>query len=315
MSGFNQPVSGNDLARFSGPGTFMRLPEVADPAGLDVAVLGIPMDIGTSWRSGTRFGPKQVRAESAMIRPYNIQTGAAPFDSLQIADVGDLPINTFSLADSLKIVEDYYEQLLTHDVIPVALGGDHSLTLPILRAMAGRHGPLALVHVDAHADVNDEMFGERETHGTVFRRAYEEGLILPELTFQIGLRGTGYTAEDFTEAAGWGFRQFLAPDLWHQPLDGLAAEVRAAIGDHPVYVSYDIDSLDPAYAPGTGTPEIGGLTTPQAMQLIRGLRGTRIVGFDLVEVSPPYDPSGNTALTAANLVFELLCVLPGATYR
>ena len=315
MSGFNQPVSGNDLARFSGPGTFMRLPEVADPAGLDVAVLGVPMDIGTSWRSGTRFGPKQVRAESAMIRPYNIQTGAAPFDSLQIADVGDLPINTFSLADSLKIVEDYYEQLLTHDVIPVALGGDHSLTLPILRAMAGRHGPLALVHVDAHADVNDEMFGERETHGTVFRRAYEEGLILPELTFQIGLRGTGYTAEDFTEAAGWGFRQFLAPDLWHQPLDGLAAEVRAAIGDHPVYVSYDIDSLDPAYAPGTGTPEIGGLTTPQAMQLIRGLRGTRIVGFDLVEVSPPYDPSGNTALTAANLVFELLCVLPGATYR
>lgn len=250
-----------------------------------------------------------------MIRPYNLQTGAAPFDSLNVADIGDLAINTFSLKDSLRIIEDSYNEVLTLDVIPVALGGDHSLTLPILRAIAKKHGPVALVHVDAHADVNDEMFGERETHGTVFRRAYEEGLIDASHVYQVGLRGTGYTASDFSEAQEWGFQMWLAPDLWHRSLSNLGAEIRRDIGDRPTYVTYDIDSLDPAYAPGTGTPEIGGLTTAQAMELIRGLRGLNIVGCDMVEVSPPYDPSGNTALTAANLLFELLCVLPGTTYR
>lgn len=311
-----QPISGNDLARFSGPNTFMRLPQVNDLSRLDVAVLGIPMDIGTSWRSGTRFGPKQVRSESAMIRPYNLLTGAAPFDCLTIADIGDLAINTFSLKDSLSIIQNSYASILKYDIIPVAIGGDHSLTLPVLRSMAAKHGPVALVHVDAHADVNDDMFGERETHGTVFRRAYEEKLIDPSKTYQVGLRGTGYGAEDFNEAAGWGFQQFLAPELWHRSLSGLGAEIRRDIGaETPVYISYDIDSLDPAYAPGTGTPEIGGLTTPQAMELIRALRGINIVGCDMVEVSPPYDPSGNTALTAANLLYELLCILPGVTYR
>ncbi|THH38435.1 agmatinase [Aliishimia ponticola] len=312
----NQPISGNDLARFSGPNTFMRLPQVNNLTGLDVAVVGIPMDIGTSWRSGTRLGPKQVRSESAMIRPYNLQTGAAPFDSLNVGDIGDLAINTFNLRDSLSIIQESYAAILTHDVTPVGIGGDHSLTLPILRAIAGKYGPVALVHVDAHADVNDDMFGERETHGTVFRRAYEENLIVPNKTYQIGLRGTGYTAEDFSEAAGWGFQQFIAPELWHRSLTTLGSEIRRDIGtEMPVYISYDIDSLDPAFAPGTGTPEIGGLTTPQAMELIRALRGLNVVGCDMVEVSPPYDPSGNTALTAANLLFELLCILPGVTYR
>ncbi len=316
MTDKNQPISGNDLARFSGPQTFMRLPSASDLTGLDVAVLGIPMDIGTSWRSGTRFGPKQIREQSAMIRPYNLQTGAAPFDSLQIADIGDLAINTFSLSDSLRIITESYDAILKHDVIPVAMGGDHSLTLPILRAIAAKHGPVALVHVDAHADVNDHMFGERETHGTVFRRAYEEGLLNTERTYQIGLRGTGYSAEDFTEAQGWGFQMHLAPELWHRSLTPLGTEIRREIGaDVPVYISYDIDSLDPAYAPGTGTPEIGGLSTAQAMELIRALRGLNVVGCDLVEVSPPYDTSGNTALTGANLLYELLCILPGVTYR
>nr|WP_170538642.1 agmatinase [Ruegeria arenilitoris] len=315
MSQYNQPISGNDLARFSGPNTFMRLPAADTLAGLDVAVLGVPMDIGTSWRSGTRFGPKQIRAESAMIRPYNMATFAAPFDSLQIADVGDLAINTFSLADSLRIIKESYDAILAQGVIPVAMGGDHSITLPILRAVAAKHGPVALVHVDAHADVNDEMFGERETHGTVFRRAYEEGLIVPDKTFQVGIRGSGYAASDFTEAKGWGFRQFPAWELWQQNLTQIGALIRKEIGEHPVYVTYDIDSLDPAYAPGTGTPEIGGLTTPQALQLIHALGGMNVVGCDLVEVSPPYDPSGNTALTAANLLFELLCILPGVTSR
>ncbi|AHD01098.1 agmatinase [Leisingera methylohalidivorans] len=315
MTDFNQPISGNDLARFSGPNTFMRLPQATSLNGLDVAVLGVPMDIGTSWRSGTRFGPKQIRAESAMLRPYNMATGAAPFDSLNIGDIGDLAINTFSLPDSLRIIQESYEAILSGGVIPAAMGGDHSITLPILRAIAKKYGPVALVHVDAHADVNDEMFGERETHGTVFRRAFEEGLIVPDKTYQIGIRGTGYAASDFTEAQSWGFQHFPAQELWGRQLHQMGAEIRRDIGNRPVYVSYDIDSLDPAYAPGTGTPEIGGLTTPQALELIRSLKGVNIVGFDLVEVSPPYDPSGNTALVGANLLYELLCVLPGVTAK
>ena len=226
-----------------------------------------------------------------------------------------MAINTFSLSDTILLITNTYDAHLKHDFVPMSLGGDHSMTLPILRSMAKKHGPLALVHVDAHADVNDEMFGERETHGTVFRRAYEEGLIVPEMVFQIGLRGTGYSADDFTEAADWGFNQYLAPDLWHKSLAPLAAEIKEKIGNHKTYISYDIDSLDPSFAPGTGTPEIGGLTTMQAMELIRGLRGLHIVGCDLVEVSPPYDPSGNTALTGANLMFEMLSILPGVPYR
>ena len=309
------PISGNDLARFSGQQTFMRLPQVDSAKGLNVGFIGVPMDIGTSWRSGTRMGPKQIREQSAMIRPYNIQTGAAPFDALECGDLGDVAINTFSLSDTIRLITEAYDAHLKHDFTPMSLGGDHSMTLPILRSIAKKHGPVALVHVDAHADVNDEMFGERETHGTVFRRAYEEGLIVPEKVFQIGLRGTGYTADDFTEAAVWGFNQHLAHEFWHKSLTPLAADIKAKIGNHKTYISYDIDSLDPSFAPGTGTPEIGGLTTMQAMELIRGLRGLNIVGCDMVEVSPPYDTSGNTALTAANLMFELLSILPNVPYR
>jgi len=311
----NQPVSGNDLARFSGLQTFMRLPAAETAEGLDVGFIGIPMDHGTSWRSGTRFGPKQLRAESAMIRPYNLQTGAAPFDSLNMADLGDVAVNTFNLSDTIRIITETCDEHLKHDIILVGLGGDHTLTLPILRSIAKKHGPVALVHVDAHADVNDEMFGERETHGTVFRRAYEEGLLVADKVWQVGLRGTGYTAEDFDEARGWGFNMITAPEIWHKSLTPLGTRIREAIGQTKTYITYDIDSLDPAYAPGTGTPEIGGLTTPQAMELIRALRGLNIVGCDMVEVSPPYDPSGNTALTGANLIFELLSILPGVTYR
>lgn len=311
----NQPLGGNEMPRFGGPNTFMRLPVAADAAGLDVAIVGIPMDIGTSWRSGTRFGPKSIRAESAMIRPYNMGSGAAPFDSLNCADIGDVAINTFDLKDSVARITEAYRAILKHKAKPVTLGGDHTLTLPILRAIAEKHGPVALVHVDAHADINDHMFGEAIAHGTPFRRAYEEGLIRADKVWQIGLRGSGYTADDFNEARGWGFNVVQAEEIWHQPLGPLAVKIREQIGDHPVYITFDIDSLDPAYAPGTGTPEICGLTTPQAVQLIRGLRGLDIVGCDLVEVSPPYDPSGNTALTAANLVFEMLCILPGVTYR
>ncbi len=311
----NQPLGGNEMPRFGGPNTFMRLPAAETAQGLDVAFVGVPMDIGASWRAGTRFGPKSIRAESAMIRPYNMGTGAAPFDSLNCADIGDVPINTFDLKDSVRRIADFYRGVLGQGAIPMTMGGDHTLTYPILQAIAEKHGPVALIHVDAHADINDHMFGESIAHGTPFRRAHEEGLLIDSKVWQIGLRGTGYAAGDFDEARGWGFNVRQAETLWHKSLAPLAEEVKAQIGDAPVYITYDIDSLDPAYAPGTGTPEIGGLTTPQALELIWGLRGLNIVGCDLVEVSPPYDPSGNTALTGANLLYEMLCILPGVDYR
>ena len=312
---FPQPLGGNEMPRFAGPGTMMRLPAVDSAAGMDVVFIGIPLDIGTSNRSGTRFGPKQIRAESVLMRPYNMWTRAAPFDSLRVGDLGDVPVNTFDLKDSVERITTFYNNLLTHDVVPLTLGGDHTLTLPVLRAIAAKHGPVGLIHIEAHADINDHMYGEKIAHGTPFRRAVEEGLIDPHRTWQIGLRGTGYTAEDFDWARDRGFTVIQAEELWHRSASPLIEQARTALGDGPVYLSFDIDSLDPGFAPGTGTPEIGGLTPIQALEIIRGCRGLNLVGADLVEVSPPYDPQGNTALLAANLLYEMLCVLPGVSYR
>ncbi len=311
----NQPLGGNQMPRFGGLATMMRLPPAAAPEGLDAAFVGVPLDIGTSHRPGARFGPRQIRAESALLRPYNLATGAAPFDSLQVADLGDVPINTYSIEKSLAIIESFYDRVLAAGCVPLTLGGDHTIALPILRAMARRHGPVALVHVDAHADVNDEMFGERIAHGTPFRRAVEEGLLRCDRVWQIGLRSTGYAADDFDWPRRQGFCVVQAHELWYRSLAPLMAEVRAAIGDAPCYLSFDIDGIDPAFAGGTGTPEVGGLTVPQALEIIRGCRGLKLVGADLVEVAPPYDPSGNTALLGANLLYEMLCVLPGVPLR
>jgi guanidinobutyrase len=273
------------------------------------------MDIGTSNRSGTRHGPRQIRAESCMLRPYNMATRAAPFDSLSVADIGDIAINTFDLKKSVGIIEKAFDAILAHHCTPLTLGGDHTLTLPILRAMARAHGPVALIHVDAHADINDEMFGEKIAHGTPFRRAVEENLLATDKVFQVGLRGSGYSAEDFDWPRKQGFVVVTAEECWNRSLGPLMEKVRGVIGSHPAYLTFDIDSLDPAFAPGTGTVEIAGLTTWQALEIIRGCRGLNLVGGDLVEVSPPYDPSGNTALIGANLLYEMLCVLPGVEYR
>jgi guanidinobutyrase len=311
----NQPLGGNEMPRFAGPGTMMRLPAAENAAGLDVCFVGIPMDIGTSNRSGTRFGPKQIRAESVLLRPYNMASRAAPFDSLMVADLGDVPINIFDLKDSVRRIEAYFDAMLLHDVIPLTMGGDHTLTLPILRAMAKKHGPVALLHIDAHADVNEHMFGEAIAHGTPFRRAVEENLIDIARSFQIGLRGTGYAAEDFDWSRDQGFTVIQAEELWHKSASPLMQDVKDRLGAQPTYLSFDIDALDPAYAPGTGTPEFGGLTTVQALEIIRGCRGLNLVGGDLVEVSPPYDKDGNTALLAANLLYEMLCICPGVVYR
>ncbi|MCY3879354.1 MAG: agmatinase [Rhodobacteraceae bacterium] len=310
---YNQPLGGNEMPRFGGHATMMRLPIQESADGLDACFVGIPMDIGTSNRAGTRHGPRQIRAESCMLRPYGMGNGVAPFENLQTADIGDVAINTFNLVASCDIITRCIAGILEHDTVPLILGGDHTLTYPVLRAIAAKHGPVALVHVDAHADTSDVMFGEKIAHGTPFRRAVEEGLIIPDKTIQIGLRGTGYSAVDYDWGRDRGFQVVPAEACWHKSLSPLMAEFRDRVGgETPTYITYDIDSLDPAFAPGTGTVEIGGLTTIQALEIIRGCKGLNIVGGDLVEVSPPYDPTGNTALIGANLLFEMLCALPGA---
>jgi guanidinobutyrase len=315
MTDHPQPLGGNEMPRFGGIATFMRLPGTTPPADLDVAVVGVPLDIGTSNRPGARFGPRGIHSESVLIRPYNMATRAAPFDSLRIDDTGDVATNPFNLRDAVDRIERHYDALLSDDVITVSMGGDHTIVLPILRAMRKHHGPVGVIHVDAHTDINDTMFGEHVTHGTPFRRAVEEGLLDCDRVVQVGVRATGYAADDFDWSREQGFRVVQAEECWHKSLTPLMDEVRRQVSGGPVYLSFDIDGLDPAFAGGTGTPEVGGLTTIQGMEIIRGCAGLDLVGCDLVEVAPVYDPTGNTSLVAANLLYEMLCVLPGVESR
>ena len=310
-----QPLSGNEMPRFGGIATFMRLPGNTNPADLDVAVVGVPFDIGTSNRPGARFGPRGIRDESVLLRPYNMATRAAPFDSLRIDDTGDVASSPYDLLAAVEAIEAHFDELLGYGVLTATMGGDHTVVLPILKAMAERHGPVGLVHVDAHTDVNDTMFGSKIAHGTPFRRAVEAGVLDCDRVVQIGVRGTGYEADDFDWSRRQGFRVVQAEECWHRSLEPLMDEVRDQVGGGPVYLSFDIDGLDPAFAPGTGTPEIGGLTVPQALEVIRGCRGLELVGCDVVEVAPIYDTSGTTSLVGANLLYEMLCVLPGVDYR
>ena len=310
-SKFNQPLGANEMPRFGGVASMMRLPVSNDLANVDVCFVGIPMDIGASNRAGTRHGPRQIRTESCLIRPYNMGTGAAPFESFQVVDYGDLAINTFNLTATCDIITKGMDKILTSGTVPLVLGGDHTLTYPVLRAFAKKFGPVALVHVDAHADTSEAMFGEKVAHGTPFRRAVEENLIIPEKTYQIGLRGSGYSPDDYNWGRNLGFEVYPAEMCWHKSLTPIMHDIRQKIGSSPVYLSFDIDSLDPAFAPGTGTVELGGLTTIQGLEVVRGCLGLNLVGGDLVEVSPPYDTTGNTALIGAQLLFEMLGVLPG----
>jgi guanidinobutyrase len=310
-----QPMGGNEMPRCGGIATMMRLPNLPTAEGLDACFVGVPFDLGTSNRTGARFGPRQIRTESVLLRPYNMATRAAPFDSLRVADVGDVAINPYNLHDSIARIEAAYTGILKHGAKPITLGGDHTIALPILRAIHAKHGKVGLIHVDAHADVNDTMMGEKIAHGTPFRRAVEEGLLDCDRVVQIGLRGTGYAAEDFDWCREQGFRVVQAEECWNRSLEPLMEEVRARVDGGPVYLSFDIDGIDPAYAPGTGTPEIAGLTVPQALEIIRGSWGLDLVGADVVEVAPPYDPFGTTALLGANLAYEMLCVLPGVKRR
>ncbi|XP_025923149.1 agmatinase, mitochondrial [Apteryx rowi] len=309
-SGFNVPPSAQFVARPVGVCSMMKLPVQASAEGLDAAFVGVPLDSGTSNRPGARFGPRHIRAESVMLRRYNSSTGAAPFDSLRVADIGDVNVNLYNLPDSCRRIRERYGEIVASGCVPLSLGGDHTITYPILQAVAEKHGPVGLVHVDAHADTGDTALGERIYHGTPFRRCVEEGLLDRRRVAQIGLRGSSYAPDPYEYSREQGFRVVPAADCWLKSLVPLMEEVRKQMGDEPVYISFDIDGLDPAYAPGTGTPEIAGLTPAQALEIIQGCRGLNIVGCDLVEVAPIYDASGNTALLGANLLFEMLCVLP-----
>ncbi|XP_007579037.1 PREDICTED: agmatinase, mitochondrial [Poecilia mexicana] len=313
-SRYNVPPSAEFVARVSGISTMAKLPYRETTDGLDAAFIGVPIDTGTSNRPGARFGPRQIRAESALLRAYNSGTRAAPYESLMVADIGDVNVNLYDLKDTCKRITEAYRKILATGCIPLTLGGDHTIAYPILQAVAEKHGPVGLVHVDAHADTSDVVLGERIGHGTPFRRCVEEGLLDCQRVVQIGLRGSGYSADSYEWSRAQGFRVVQVEECWFKSLSPLMSEVRAQMGAGPVYLSFDIDALDPGFAPGTGTPEIAGLTPIQGVEIIRGCRGLNLVGCDLVEVSPPYDTTGNTALTGANLLFEMLCVLPKVKY-
>ena len=287
----------------------MRLPllPLENVGEADIALVGVPWDGGTTNRPGARHGPRQVREMSAMIRPCHHSSGVLPFHLCNIADFGDAPVNPADLNDSLKRVEGFYADIVSAGAAPFSVGGDHLVTLPILRALA-RKGPLGLIQVDAHADTWDSYFGgSRFTHGTVFRRAIEEGLLDPKRIVQAGLRGGLYDLADKEWGPARGIRAVEIEEFCEKGAEKIAKEARAVVGDGPLYVSFDIDGIDPAFAPGTGTPEIGGIYPREAQIFLRGLRGLNIVGADVVEVSPPFDPGGGTALTAATMLFEILC--------
>lgn len=303
-----QPLDALVSPRFADIPTFMRLPYVPDPNQLDIALVGVPFDGGTTYRAGARLGPRHIRVQSALIRPYHPNLQVNPFDRYRIADYGDISVNPLSIEDTFRRIELGIDALLEHRVRPISVGGDHSIALPILRAMAKRHQPLSLIHFDAHSDTWDEYFGSKYSHGTPFRRAIEEGLIDPTRMIQIGLRGQVYGEEDFEFARSKGIEFISTEDVFERGIPSVIERCQRFRGA-PCYLTFDIDVVDPAFAPGTGTPQIGGPSSREIVALIRGLQGLHFVGADLVEVSPPYDSAEITSLLAANLLFEFLCLM------
>jgi agmatinase len=295
--------------RFGQIATFMLLPAVASPAGLDVALLGIPFDGGTSYRPGARFGPRAVREQSSLIRPWHPVLKVHPFERLRVADTGDVDVVPISIERTFDAITERIDAIAAAGAIPLCVGGDHSVTLPTLRALGRRHGPLGIVHFDAHPDTWDEYFGSKFFHGTPFRRGVEEGLIDPRRMIQVGIRGPLYGPEDFAFHDEHGIEAIRIEAVKEQGTAWVARRLERLRG-HPVYCSFDIDAVDPAFAPATGTPEVGGLTSYEALVLLRALAGLTLVGADVVEVSPPYDAPGQiTALLAANVLFELVSLL------
>jgi agmatinase len=305
----NQPRASFKSPRFAQPATFLRLPHVEDPQGLDVAIIGVPYDGGTSYRPGARLGPREIRSQSSLIRSYSYFQKVAPFDRLNVADVGDVDAPPVSIEKCYEAVEARIAAILAAGARPIVIGGDHSISLPVLRALAKKHGPLALVQIDAHIDTWDEYFGEKYFHGTPFRRAIEEGIIDGRRFIQVGIRGPMYGEEDFEFHRKHGITMIDIDQVKDRGIPWVVGEIRR-VATGSAYMTFDIDGIDPAFAPGTGTPEVGGLTSHEAQRLVRGLAGLSLVAGDIVEVSPLYDGPGQiTSVLAANLMFEFLCAL------
>ena len=308
---FFKPVSGFDLPRFAGVPTFMRLPHVALDApkikDVDIGIIGVPWDSGTTNRPGPRHGPRQLRDASTMIRAQHPVSGIRPYEKLNCADLGDVSINPADVEDSMARITSFYKKLIEKGIKPLTAGGDHLTSLPVLRALAEK-APLGMIHFDSHTDLFHSYFdGTMFTHGTPFRRAVEENLLDPKRVIQIGIRGTQYDSEDIDFANSVGIRVIKIDEFFDRGIQDVMAEAREIVGENETYISYDIDFIDPAFAPGTGTPEVGGPNSYEALKVVRELAGVKIVGADMVEVSPPFDPSSNTAFLGVSVMFELLC--------
>jgi len=308
---FFRPVSGFDLPRFAGVPTFMRLPHVSLDSpkikDVDIGIIGVPWDSGTTNRPGPRHGPRQLRDASTMIRAQHPVSGIRPYEKFNCADLGDVSINPADIEDSMDRVTSFYKTVIEKGIKPLTAGGDHLTSLPVLRAIAN-NGPLGMIHFDSHTDLFHSYFdGTMFTHGTPFRRAVEENLLDPKRVIQIGIRGTQYDREDLDFADAVGIRVVKIEEFFDRGIKDVMAEAREIVGEKETYISYDIDFIDPAYAPGTGTPEVGGPNSYEALRVVRELNGVKIVGADMVEVSPPFDPSSNTAFLGVSIMFELLC--------
>jgi agmatinase len=303
------PVDATRVPRFAGPPTFARLPRIDEVSDVDVAVVGVPFDGGVSYRPGARFGPAHVRASSRLLRPYNPAADVEPFATQQVVDAGDLAVNPFDIETAIREVEDGARSLLERAGRLVTIGGDHTIALPLLRAMAAKHGPVAVVHFDAHLDTWDTYFGAAYTHGTPFRRASEEDLLDRSACLHVGTRGPLYAGSDLADDTGLGFQVVGSVEMDDLGARGVVERIRDRVGDRPVYVSVDIDVLDPAFAPGTGTPEAGGLSSRELLAILRGFADLNLVGADVVEVAPAYDHAEITGIAAAHVVYELLSAL------
>ncbi|MGH2540427.1 MAG: agmatinase [Actinomycetota bacterium] len=307
------PVDPLQVPRFAGPSTFARLPRLDEVDRCDVAILGVPFDSGVTYRPGARFGPHAVRTATRLLRAYHPGLDVHPFGAQQVADAGDIACTPFDIAEAIRQIEGAASSLLDRAGTVLSIGGDHTIALPLLRAVAGRRGPVALLHFDAHLDTWDTYFGASVTHGTPFRRAWEEGLLLEDRSVHVGIRGPLFGPDDLVDDAGFGFSIVGAMDLEELGVAGAAARVRERLGDAPVYVSVDIDVLDPAHAPGTGTPEAGGLTSRELIGILRGVAGVNVVGADVVEVAPAYDHAEITCMAASHVAYELLAMLARTT--
>jgi agmatinase len=303
------PVDATVVPRYGGEATFARLPRLDEVTEADVAILGVPFDSGVSYRPGARFGPSHIRESSRLLRPYNPALQVPPFANQQVADAGDLSVNPFSIDEAISTIERGARSLLERAGFVLTLGGDHTVALPMLRAVSAIHGPVAVVHFDAHLDTWDTYFGAPYTHGTPFRRAAEEGLLDQTGCLHVGIRGPLYTDADLTQDSELGFQVLPAPDVDQLGVTGMVQRIADRVGDRPVYVSVDIDVLDPAHAPGTGTPEAGGLSSRELLATLRSFSRLNLVGADIVEVAPAYDHAQITGIAAAHVGYELLSAL------